>query len=221
MTHTTRRGDAVSRRSFNLGALALAATTSPLAMAQATPLAEGRNFIKLPAPVGVPAGGKIDVVEFFWYGCPHCYSFEPSIEAWAKKVPQDVNFRRIHVAFTPMHETHAKMFYALEQTGALNSMHRKVFGAMHEQKMRFLRDSEIVDFMKANDVDGAKFGDAMRSFGVATKVQQAKQLVDAYKVDGVPGLGIHGRWYTSPAIAGGPVQALSITDQLIALARKG
>jgi protein dithiol oxidoreductase (disulfide-forming) len=220
MTHPTR-GTAVSRRSFNLGAIALAASAgSPLALAQGAPV-EGRDFLKLPAPVNVPSAGKIDVIEFFWYGCPHCYAFEPAIEAWIKKLPQDVAMRRVHVAFTPMHELHAKMFYAAEQTGTLESLHRKLFNAMHQQNMRFLKDAEILDFVKANGADAAKFGEAMRSFGVATKVQQAKQLVDAYKVDGVPGLGIHGRWYTSPSLAGSPARALAITDQLIDRARKG
>jgi protein dithiol oxidoreductase (disulfide-forming) len=212
------------RRHFNLGTLALAAGALPLvthqAVAQGAPV-EGKDFVKLPAPMGVPAGGKIDVIEFFWYGCPHCFTFEPSIEAWAKKIPQDVAFRRVHVAFTAMHETHAKMFYAMEQMGAFESMHRKVFNAMHQQNMRFLKEGEIVDFMKANGVDTTKFSEAFRSFGVATKVSQAKQLVDGYKIDGVPALGIHGRWHTSPSLASSPVRALAITDYLIERARKG
>ena len=219
MIHPSR-GPAVSRRSFNLGALALAASAgSQGALAQGAPV-EGRDFLKLPAPVNVPVG-KIDVIEFFWYGCPHCYSFEPAIEAWSKKLPPDVALRRIHVAFTAMHELHAKMFYAAEQTGSLEKLHRLFFNAMHQQNMRFLKEGEILDFVKTNGVDGAKFGESMRSFGVASKVQQAKQLVDAYKVDGVPGLGIHGRWYTSPSLAGNPGRALAITDQLIDRARKG
>ena len=133
----------------------------------------------------------------------------------------DVALRRVHVAFTPMHELHAKMFYAAEQTGSLDKLHRVLFNAMHQQNMRFLKEGEILDFVKTNGVDSAKFGEAMRSFGVATKVQQAKQMVDSYKVDGVPGLGIHGRWFTSPSLAGGPARALAIADQLIERARKG
>jgi thiol:disulfide interchange protein DsbA len=216
---TTTRGFAVSRRSFNLGALALAAG-APLAHAQGAPV-EGRDFVKLPAPVPVPSGGKLDVVEFFWYGCPHCYSFEPALEGWVKKLPADVGFRRIHVAFTSMHEGHAKMFYAAEQLGLVDRVHKLFFNAMHQQNLRFQREGEVLDFVKANGVDSAKFGEAMRSFGVATKVQQAKQLVDAYKVDGVPGLGIHGRWFTSPSLAGGPARALAVADHLIGQARKG
>ena len=217
---STIRGHAVSRRNFNLSALALAASASPIVQAQGAPV-EGRDFIKLPAPVPVPAGGKIDIVEFFWYGCPHCYSFEPSIEGWVKKLPPDVAFRRVHVAFTSMHEGHAKMYYAAEQMGVLDNVHRKIFAAMHQQNMRLQREAEIVDFMKASGVDSAKFAETMRSFGVATKVQQAKQMVDGYKVDGVPGIGIHGRWYTSPSLAGGPARALAVTDVLIERARKG
>ncbi len=216
---TTKRGPAVSRRRFNLGALALAGA-SPLAFAQSAPV-EGRDFVKLPAPVPVPGGGKVDVIEFFWYGCPHCYAFEPALEGWVKKLPTDVGFRRIHVAFTSMHEGHAKIFYAAEQLGLVDRVHKLIFNAMHQQNMRFQREAEVLDFVKANGIDSVKFGEAMRSFGVATKVQQAKQLVDSYKVDGVPGLGIHGRWFTSPSLAGGPARALAVADQLIGLARKG
>ena len=221
---TSARSTALTRRIFNLGSVALAAGATPLmtplALAQGAPV-EGKDFVKLPAPMNVPAGGKVDVIEFFWYGCPHCYSFEPSIETWTKKIPQDVAFRRVHVAFTAMHETHAKMFYAMEQIGALETMHKRVFNAMHQQNMRFLKEAEIVDFMKTNGVDATKFSEAYRSFGVATKVAQAKQLVDGYKIDGVPALGIHGRWYTSPSLTGSPVRALAIADYLIERARKG
>lgn len=184
-------------------------------------LVEGTHYVRLNAPVAVPAGGKIDVVEFFWYGCPHCNAFEPMLDAWAKKLPADVAFRRVPVAFTALHETHSKVFYALEQIGQLDAMHRKVFAAIHQQRMRLDKESDIADFMEKNGVDRAKFVDAFKSFGVATKVTQGKKLSEGYKIDGVPAIGIHGRFYTSGSLAGGNERALAVTDQLIQRVRKG
>lgn len=214
----------INRRTFNLSTLGLATTSLLPSLAQAQAAAvpvEGRDFVKLSAPVAVPPGNKIDVVEFFWYGCPACYSFEPALEAWIKKVPNDVAFRRVHVAFSSMHETHAKMFYALEQIGALEVAHKKVFAAMHVQRMRLDKESDIAAFVKSVGVDEAKFVDAFRSFGVSTKVRQSKQAVEAYKIDGVPSVGVHGRWYTAPSLNGGDhAKALAVTDHLIQRARK-
>jgi thiol:disulfide interchange protein DsbA len=190
------------------------------AQAQGVPV-EGTHYVRLNTPAPVPGNGKIDVIEFFWYGCPHCNAFEPMIDAWARKLPADVGFRRVHVAFTAIHETHSKIFYALEAIGQLEAMHRKVFAAIHQQRMRLDKEGDIADFMAKNGVDRAKFVDAYKSFGVATKVRQGKQLTDAYKIDGVPALGIHGRYYTSGSLAGSNDRVLAVTEFLIARARKG
>lgn len=216
---------ALNRRRFHQQALGLAAATLPVgavstAWAQAAPV-EGRDFVKLAAPVPVTADGKVEVLEFFWYGCPHCHAFQPALETWAKRIPADVAFRRVPVAFTSMHETHAKLYYALEQINALETTHKRVFTAMHQQRMRLDKESDIVAFVTSAGVDAAKFTDAFRSFGVATKVRQSKQLADGYRIDGVPALGIHGRWYTAPSLVNGDhARALAVADHLIGRARK-
>jgi protein dithiol oxidoreductase (disulfide-forming) len=190
------------------------------AHAQGAAPVEGRDFVRLPTPVAVPSGGKIDVIEFFWYGCPHCNAFEPMLDAWARKLPADVAFRRIPVAFTAMHENHAKIFYALEATDQVEALHRKVFAAIHLQRQRLDKEADIVEFVNRSGGDGAKFAEAFKSFGVATKARQGKQLSDSYKIDGVPSLGIHGRWFTSGSLAGSNDRALAVADALIARARK-
>ena len=213
----------INRRDFTAIALATAALSawpSAQAQAQANAPVEGKDFVRLSTPVAVPAGGKIDVIEFFWYGCPHCNTFEPMLDAWARKLPADVAFRRVPVTFSALHETHAKIFHALEVLGQVEALHRRVFAAIHVQRQRLDKESDIVAFMTANGVDGAKFADAYKSFGVATKLRQDKQLVDGYKIDGVPALGIHGRWFTSGSLAGSNERALAVTDQLIQRARK-
>ena len=212
----------MKRRDFTaaLGMAGLGLAAAGPAQAQGAPV-EGTNYVRLNTPVPVPAGGKIDVIEFFWYGCPHCNAFEPALEAWIKRLPPEVAFRRAHVAFTALHETHSKIYYTLEAMGQVEAMHRKVFAAIHQQRKRLDKESDIADFMAENGIDKAKFVETFRSFGVATKVKQGKQLSEAYKIDGVPALGIHGRYYTSGSLAGDNARALSVADWLIQQARRG
>ncbi|MFM2057892.1 MAG: hypothetical protein RLY71_2277 [Pseudomonadota bacterium] len=199
------------------------------ALAQ-TGFVEGRHYVRLSQrlPVTVPAG-KIEVIEFFWYGCPHCNAFEPTLEAWVKKLPSDVVFRRVHVGFRPTFEPQQRLYVTLETMGLVDAMQRKIFYAIHQQGVRLDKPEQIFDFVASNGVDRAKFIETFNSFGVQTKVRQGKQLAESYKIDGVPALGIHGRYYTSPSLAGGEGvpevdgqnRALTLTDQLIAQIRKG
>jgi thiol:disulfide interchange protein DsbA len=213
----------VSRRTLALQALAvMGAASAPAVLAQgAAPLAEGRDFVRLNNPAPTSSPGKVEVVEFFWYGCPHCFALEPSLEGWVKKLPADVAFRRVPAVFNALWETHARMYYALEAIGQIDAVHRRIFNAIHLQRQRLDKDDDIGKFMGANGVDTGKFGDALKSFGVATKVRQAKQLIDAFKIDGVPAIGVQGRFFTSPQLAGGNDRALAVADQLIVRARKG
>jgi protein dithiol oxidoreductase (disulfide-forming) len=200
-------------------AAAASLLTAAGARAQGAPV-EGKDFVRLgtPAPVAAPAG-KIEVVEFFSYGCPHCYSFEPLLEPWIKKLPADVVFRRVPAAFNASWEGLAKIFYALEATGQLDAMHKRVFAAIHVQRQRLDKEADIAAFVKGAGGDDAKFLDAFKSFGVATKLRQGKQLAEAYKIDGVPTLGIHGRFFTSGSLAGTHERALAVADQLIRRAK--
>jgi thiol:disulfide interchange protein DsbA len=211
----------MKRREFSsalaLAGLALGAT--PAARAQSG-FVEGKDYVKLATPVPTGTPGKIEVVEFFWYGCPHCNAFEPQLDAWSKKLPADVAFRRVPVGFTALHETHARLFYALEALQQVETLHRKVFAAIHQQRKRLDKEADIVAFATENGLDAAKFTEAFKSFGVATKVRQAKALTEAYKIDGVPSLGIQGRFFTSGSLAGSNDRALAATEYLIGVARK-
>jgi protein dithiol oxidoreductase (disulfide-forming) len=201
-------------------AAALLATAGVRAQGTAAPV-EGKDFVRLPAPAPVAApAGKVEVVEFFSYGCPHCYAFEPLLEPWVKKLPADVAFRRVPAAFNAAWEGLAKIFYALEVTGDLEAMHKRIFAAIHVQHQRLDKEADIAAFVKSAGGDDAKFLDAYKSFGVATKLRQGKQLAEAYKIDGVPTLGIQGRWFTAGSLAGTHERALAVADQLIARARK-
>lgn len=223
----------MNRRDWlNCSAAALATAALPLpAMAQAPEsFVEGQQYVKLQRPVGVSApAGKIEVVEFFWYGCPHCFALEPRLEAWVKALPPDVVFRRVHVGFRPSFKPLQQLAVSLEVMGLVDSMQRKVFDAIHVQRQRLDTPEAITDFMVKNGVDRAKFTQVFNSFGVVSKAQQGTKLSEEYRIDGVPAIGIQGRYLTSPSMAGGErlpeVEgqrlALVIADQLIARVRKG
>jgi len=211
------------RRDFSAALVGAGALVIGLpAAAQGAPV-EGTHYVRLGQPLAVTApAGKVEVVEFFWYGCPHCNAFEPMLEAWVKKLPDHVSFRRVPVAFRDEpFGTHQRIYYALEAMGQLDAMHRKVFYAIHNDRQKLDKPADIAAFMGKNGVDGAKFVEVLNSFGVQTKARQAKQLAEAYKIDGVPAIGVQGRYYTSGSLAGSPEQSLRVTDFLIERSRKG
>lgn len=215
----------MNRREFSLttlGTLGLSAGLPGLALAQGTPV-EGKQYVRLPqaAPVSAPAG-KVEVVEFFWYGCGHCNDFEPTLAAWVAKLPADVVFRRVPVAFreNPF-GNHQRLFYALEAMGLVSTLHPKVFRAIHAEGQTLDKPETIAAFMTRQGVDAAKFMAMFNSFAVQTKCKQARTLADAYKIDGVPTLGIAGRYFTSVSLNGNPERTLATTNFLIDQARKG
>jgi protein dithiol oxidoreductase (disulfide-forming) len=214
-SRTTRRDFALQ---LGLGCAALALAQS--AAAQAPPV-EGKDYVRLAQPLAMPAGVPVEVIFFFGYWCPHCNAFESVLDPWAKKLPPEVSFKRVPVAFAAVHEPYQRLYYALEAMGQVEAMNRKVFAAIHVQKQRLDKDADIVAYVSANGIDGAKFGDTMKSFSVQTRVRQAKQLAEAYKIDGVPTLGIHGRYFTSPSLTQSQERALLVADYLVQRVRKG
>ncbi|MBX3644923.1 MAG: thiol:disulfide interchange protein DsbA/DsbL [Rubrivivax sp.] len=212
----------MKRRDFSLqlAAAGLGTVWATSAGAQGGPV-EGTHYTKLaqPVPVSVPAG-KIEVIEFFSYGCPHCFALEPTLEPWAKRLPDDVVFKRVPVGFNALYENYQKIYYALEAMGQVENMHRKVFNAIHQQRLRLDKEADIAAFMTANGIDGAKFVELYKSFTVQTKAKQAQQLSQAYKIEGVPTLAVQGRYTTSGSQAGSNERALAVADALVQTARK-
>jgi len=209
----------MKRREFTLGLGA--ASLLPRQVQAATELVEGKDFKPVQPPVPVAMAGKIEVIEFFGYWCPHCNEFEPTLEAWVKKLPPAVNFRRIPVAWQSAQVPYQKLYYALESLGQLEALHRKAFYAVHVQGLRLDNDAGITAFATANGLDRAKLVDAMNGFAVGSKVRVANQAVAAYRIDGVPALAVNGRFITSPGIAGGEERSLQIADALILRSNTG
>jgi thiol:disulfide interchange protein DsbA len=215
----------MNRREFalhTLGAATLAAGLPGVALAQGGEPVEGTHYIKLnqPAPTSAPAG-KVEVVEFFWYGCPHCNHFDPYLAAWAAKLPADVAFRRVPVAFreNPF-GVHQRLYFAVEAMGLIPALHAKIFHAMHEEGLKLDKPELIADFIAKQGVDKAKFMGVFDSFAVQTKAKQARTLTEAYKIDGVPTMGIAGQYYTSVSLNGTPDKTLVVVDALVARSRK-
>jgi len=214
----------MKRREFSAvlatGTLGAATLIANSAQAQGAAPIEGKDFLRLSTPLPAPPGGKIEVIDFFWYGCQHCNAFGPTLDAWAKKLPPDVILRHVPVAFREEpFVAHQKIYFALEEMKLSESMHRRVFAAIHVDRQRLDKPAEIAAFMTKNGVDGDKFLSHYNGFSVQTKVRQATQLAQAYKLDGVPAIGIQGRYFTSASMAGSPERALAVADYLIQQAR--
>lgn len=211
-----------ARRTFTCQSMAaLAALQMPAAWAQFQKPVAGTDYAVLEtiAPVEAPAG-KIEVVEFFWYNCMHCNAFEPILSEWAKKLPKDVAFRRVPVAFNASFAPQQRLYYALEAMGLLEKVHPKVFAAIHVDKLNLSKGEAITEWIGKNGVDTAKFLVQYNSFGVVTKAQKASQLQNAFKVEGVPALGVAGRFYTDGTMARSMERALLVVQSLLDDIRK-
>lgn len=206
----------------------VAASLAPAALAQGGPV-EGRHYARLgQALPGAP--GKIEVIEFFFYKCPHCNAFDPLLEAWVHQLPADVSFRRVPVGAQLVLKLHQRMFYALEAMGALTpAVHSGIFNAFHRGGVEADDEAAIVALVGRLGVDGAKFRQTFNSFGIQAKVQQGMKLAELAGADSVPALVVGGRWRTGPSLAGTPgqseavqgQQALAVADFLVKMARTG
>ena len=199
-----------------LYALALAPV---IALAQAEPR-PGANYTELKPPLPVETAGKVEVIEFFWYGCPHCYNLEPALESWTKKLPADVEFKRIPAVLSANWEPHARFFYAFEALGVLERMHRPFFDALHRDRLQLDKIDAVNQWLEKNGIDPKKFAETTRSFGVSDKVKRAAQLSAAYRLEGVPLLAVQGRYSISAEQGGSQQGMLGITEYLINVARK-
>ena len=189
------------------------------AQAADVPLVAGETYVELSNPVPVAEPGKIEVVELFWYGCPHCYSFEPVINPWAEKLPADVHFVRIPAMFGGPWDAHGQMFLTLEAMGVENKVHSAVFNAIQKDRKPLTKPDEMADFLATQGVDKDKFLATFNSFAIKGQIVQAKELAKKYEVSGVPTMIVDGKYRFDLGTAGSPEQALNVADQLIAKER--
>ena len=190
--------------------IAIIAATPVLGLAQ-----QQAPFIELNPPQPVETNDKIEVLEFFWYGCIHCYNLEPKIETWLKTLPKDVEFRRVPAIFNDRWAHDASIFYTFEALGLLEKLHRPFFDAIHRDRLRTDRAGELSAWLEKHGVDPKKFETTARSFGVQSKTKRAVRLTSAYKIDGTPAMAVHGR-YTVPSSDA----ILDTVNRLVAAVRK-
>src|SRR5262245_22653077 len=163
---------------------------------------------------------KIEVIEFFWYGCPHCYSLEPTLEAWLKKPPADVQFVRVPAILSERWQYDAQIFYTFDAMNLVAKLHRPFFDAIHRDGLRTDNQQALAAWLKKQGVDDKRFFDTMKSMGVETRVARAQHLTLAYRVNGTPAMAVAGR-YTVGAEQGRSHQGMIETvDYLIGLARQ-
>lgn len=196
-------------------ALTWGAMVRPALAQTGKPIAGTHYVIVQPrAPVEAPAG-KIEVVEFFWYDCPHCNAFEPVLQAWAQKLPADVVLRRVPRRFADSEVPQQQLYYALDAMGLVEKLHAKVFTAIHNERRSLRSRDQIAAWVASQGVDRAKFLEYYNSMSVQLQATRAYSLQEAYKLDGVPALGVAGRFLTDVPMAQGQERALMVVDSLL------
>jgi thiol:disulfide interchange protein DsbA len=212
----------MQRRTFS--ALTLGALSSlPFAPAVAqTGFKEGTDYLKLSQAVPTEAGkGRIEVLEFFWYNCPHCNSFEPTLSAWGKKLPKDVELKRVPVRFRAEFEPQQRAYFVLEALGKVEELQGKMFAAIHTERQTLTTLEPLLVWAEKNGIAKKQFTDLYNSFTVIGKARRAAQLQEQFKVEGVPALGVAGRFYVDGSLAGTMERALLVVDFLLGEVRKG
>ncbi|OYU44882.1 MAG: disulfide bond formation protein DsbA [Burkholderiales bacterium PBB4] len=185
------------------------------AIAQAAIPQAGKEFLVLetPVPSDVPAG-KVEVLEFFRYSCPHCFDFERILEGWIKRLPPDVVFKRNPVSFGDEGGVLQRLYFALEAMGLLEKLHAKVFNAIHLERLPLSKDEAVIDWIAKQGVDRAKFQDQYKSFTTSSKARRATQMQNQYQVESVPSFGVAGKFYTGGGLTRSQERALQVVEYL-------
>ncbi len=191
-----------------------------LAHGQNVPHARANVDYRLIEPQPVQTGNRIEVIDFFWYGCPHCYAFQPALEEWIGRMPPDVALRRIPAILRDSWAPHARIYYTLESLGELGRLHQEVYHGYHVQELHMSKPDVMVQWAVRHGIDRQKWIDAYNSAEVTQKVEAAKTLTMDYNVQGTPSLVVDGRYLTSPAMARSEQRMIPILDDLVRIARE-
>ncbi len=176
---------------------------------------EGKHYSRLQMPQPTEAPGKVEVIEFFWYGCPHCFDFEPLLKSWTKNLPGDVSFKKVPAIFRDSWAPGARIYYTLESLGLLDKHHDAVFNAMIKQRVNLNDEKTLFDWVAKQGIDRQQFADMYKSFAVDGKVRRAAEMTQEYGFGGVPVLIIGGKYMPSPDL-GTFGNMLEVVDGLIA-----
>jgi protein dithiol oxidoreductase (disulfide-forming) len=200
-----------------LAGLLFTVAAAPSASAQGAAV-EGRQYMRI-SPVPVETGKKIEVIEFFSYGCPHCAELEPYLQDWLKALPADVSFRRIPVMFQPRWADLAKIYYTLDGMGEDLKLSPEVFSAIHSKGVALWEPAKFYDWAASKGLDRKKVEDFYNSFSMSGRISRAKQLAQAYNIQEVPLIVVDGKFITGPSLAGSRAALPAVMNELIAKAR--
>ncbi len=204
----------------------LAAGLSLCLTAQAQ-LTAGKDYVPVQPPQPTDSGGKIEVLEFFWYGCPHCNNLQPSLQAWLKRKPADVELKHIPAVFQDSWVPLTRAYYTIEAMGLVDKLHQEMFATLHRQRVQLRDANAIFDWAAAKGVDRKKFADTYNSFGVNGRTQRSIELTRKFDIPGTPALVIDGKYLTAPSMTLKADRTVDydrffqVVDGLIAEARKG
>lgn len=210
-----------------IGRLLLAAGLAfglmPAAQAQLTP---GKDYVLVKPPQPTDSGNKIEVLEFFWYGCPHCANLQPFLESWLKRKPADVEFKHMPAVFQDSWVPLTRAYYTLEAMGLTDKLHQELFNAIHRQKANLRDANAIIDWAAGKGVDRKRFSDTYNSFGINGRLQRSIDLTRKYDIPGTPAIAIDGKFVTAPSMVLKGERGIDydrffqVVDALIAEARK-
>ncbi|OIR09751.1 thiol:disulfide interchange protein DsbA precursor [mine drainage metagenome] len=177
----------------------------------------GRDYKVMSSPMPTSSGKKVEVLEFFFYGCPHCYHLHPYISAWEKKMPKDVALEYVPVIFNDSWEPMAHTYYALEAMGKIKDLHDALFEAWNVQNIDLNDEARITEFVAKHGVDRSKFDAGYNSFAVSSKIARSNQLVQSYGIRGTPTIAVDGKYIITGLQ---PQETIRVLDEVVALARK-
>lgn len=191
-------------------------TSLPLVAQAQEIFKEGKHYTVIGMAQPVETGDKIEVRELFWYGCPHCFKLEDGLDTWVEtKMPDDAQFVRMPAIFSGVWEQHAKLFFTLEAMGVLDTMHDRVFDAIHIDEKEIVEDDEMIEFAQAEGLDKDEFEETLSSFTVTSKVNAAKANIAKYEVTGVPAIVVAGKYLTDISSAGSEQTMFQVIEFLI------
>lgn len=183
-------------------------------------IVEGKDYTVLANPQSTQDVNKIEVLEFFWYGCPHCYSLHPHLKTWLLNIPGDVSFRYVPAILRPNWVAAAKIYYAIEAMGITDVLHDKAYDAIHRDKIDLNNESVLFDWIEKQGIDRKKFETTYKSFGIQNQVARSTQMTRQYQLNGVPALVVNGKYLTSGRMGGTPQDTIKTLELLIEKARK-
>ncbi len=178
-------------------------------------ITEGKDYIILTTPQPTKNNGKIEVLEFFWYGCPHCDHLHPHIKTWLKNKPEDVSFHHVPTIFRTSWVPGAKIFYAIEAIQATETLHSKVFDAIHRDKIDLDKEPILFSWVENQGIEREEFEKAYHSFSVQNQVARSTQMSRQYQLTGTPSIVVNGKYLTSGSMGGSPENTIKILDKII------